>query len=352
MINVPVGFLSILFTTLLVTDPPYLLRKTFKDGLRIDYIGLGLLTIGLGFLEITLDEGQRQDWFSSNLIVSSLIIAVVCLIAVVFWELRQRDPVVDFHLLRERNFRIATVLMFVLGFVLYGSTAAMPLFLQNLVGYTATQSGLAMSPGGLVIMMMMPIVGALLSRMEPRRLVVFGLITAAAGLFLMSGFNLQIAFRNAVIARSVQSLGLAFLFVPINTVAFYFIARQKLSYATGIINLARNIGGSAGIATITTLVARQQQFHQQILVSHLTPLDSVYQSALNATSSMLVQSGISPADALSKAQGMIYGALQRQATMLAFIDTFRVLGIAFLCMIPLVFLMKKTEPHKGEMMVE
>src|SRR5579863_6259422 len=272
LINIPVGICSLLFTSLLIFDPPYLIRKTLREGLKIDYIGLGLLATGLGALEIMLDEGQRNDWFSSSGIVVAAATAVFCLVAVVFWELKQKDPVVEFHLLKERNFAIATGTMFILGFVLYGSTMALPLFLQTLLGYTAMQSGMALSPGGLAIMIMMPVVGFLLSKIEARWLVIFGLLVSSIGLFQMSHFDLEIDFRHAVSARVVQSLGLAFLFVPINTVAFFFVAREKTSYATGLINLARNIGGSTGIALATTLVARRGQFHQQRLIDHVSQI--------------------------------------------------------------------------------
>ncbi len=341
LINIPVGICSLLFTTLLIFDPPYLARKSWP-GLRIDYIGLGLLATGLGALEIMLDEGQRNDWFSSHGIVAAAVIAVAALVSVVFWELRQKDPVIDLHLLKERNFAISTFAMFALGFVLYGSTMALPLFLQTLLGYTATQSGMALSPGGLAIMIMMPIVGLLLSRYEARWLVIFGLLVSAFGLYQMSRFNLEIDFRHAVVARIVQSLGLAFLFVPINTMAFYFIARQSTSYATGLINLARNIGGSTGIALATTLIARREQFHQQRLVEHLSPLDPSYQSALEAARQMFVSKGADAVHAADQAQQLVYATMQRQASMLAFLEDFRLLAIAFLALIPLMFLMKKT----------
>src|SRR5580658_1049899 len=248
LINVPVGICSLLLTSLLIFDPPFLIRKSIKDGLKIDYLGLGLLATGLAALEIALDEGQRHDWFSSHWIVAASIIAVTALVSVVLWELRQKDPVVDFRLLKERNFAISTLTMFVLGFVLYGSTMALPLFLQTLLGYTALQSGLALSPGGLAIMVLMPVVGFLLSKFEARWLMMIGLAVSALGLLAMSRFDLDVDFRSAVLARVVQSLGLAFLFVPVNATAFYFIAKQSTSYATGLINLARNMGGSTGIA--------------------------------------------------------------------------------------------------------
>ena len=264
-----------------------------------------------------------------------------------FWELRQKDPVVELHLLKERNFAISTLIMFILGFVLYGSTMALPLFLQTLLGYTATQSGMALSPGGLAIMVMMPMVGFLLSRFEARWLVIFGLLVSAAGLFEMSSFSLEIDFRHAVTARIVQSLGLAFLFVPINTSAFYFISKQKTSYATGLINLARNIGGSTGIALATTLIARREQFHQQRLIEHLSPLDASYQNTLEATRQIFLAKGADAVHAAQQAQQMVYDMVRRQASMLAFLEDFRLLAITFLAVIPLMFLMKKTRTGKG-----
>jgi len=352
LINIPVGICSLLFTSLLVFDPPYLIRKSLRDGLKIDYVGLGLLATGLGALEIMLDEGQRNDWFSSHGIVAAAVIAVVALAGVVFWELAQNDPVVDFHLLKERNFAISTFTMFALGFVMYGSTVALPLFLQTLLGYTATQSGMALSPGGLAIMIMMPIVGFLLSKIEARWLIIFGLLISSFGLFQMAQFNLQVDFEHAVVARIVQSLGLAFLFVPINATAFYFIAKQRTSYATGLINLARNIGGSSGIAIATTLVARREQFHQQQLVAHVSPLDGAYRSTLEAARQMFLARGADAVHAAAQADQMIYNLVQQQAAMLAFLEAFKFLAIAFLAVIPIVLLLKKTRPAKTEIVAE
>jgi len=352
LINIPVGLCSLLFTTFLIFDPPYLIRRSFQTGLKIDYIGLGLLATGLGALEIMLDEGQRNDWFSSSGIVVAAATAVFCLVAVVFWELRQKDPVVEFHLLKERNFAIATGMMFILGFVLYGSTMALPLFLQTLLGYTAMQSGMALSPGGLVIMVMMPVVGFLLSRIEARWLVIAGLLISSFGLFQMSHFDLGIDFRQAVTARVVQSFGLAFLFVPINTVAFFFISREKTSYATGLINLARNVGGSTGIALATTLIARREQFHQQRLIDHVSQIDPAYLATFESARQLFLSKGADAVYAASQAQQMIYGMVQRQASMLAFLEDFRLLAITFLAVIPLALLMKRVRPKKVELSVE
>ncbi len=352
LINVPVGVCSLLLTSLLIFDPPYLIRKTLRDGLKIDYIGLGLLATGLGALEIMLDDGQKHDWFSSHGIVAAAVIAAIGLIGVVVWELRQKEPVVDFRLLQDRTFAISTASMFILGFVLYGSTMVLPLFMQTLLGYTAMQSGLALSPGGLVIMVMMPIVGILLSKIQARWLIIVGLIVSSLGLFEMSRFDMQINFGHTVGARALQSLGLAFLFVPINTVAFAFIAREKTGYATGLINLARNMGGSTGIAICTTLIARREQFHQQRLIENLSPLNPAYQSALAGAKQLMMTNGANSTQAAAQAQGMLYSSVQQQAAMLSFNEVFWVLGVLFLAVIPLMFFMRKTGPVKGAVAIE
>ncbi|HEY2018714.1 MAG TPA: DHA2 family efflux MFS transporter permease subunit [Bryobacteraceae bacterium] len=344
LINVPVGILALVLTTFMVFDPPYLVRKAFGNGLKIDYMGLGLLATGLGALEVVLDEGQREDWFSSHFIVSFAVITVVCLVAVVIWELRQKEPVIDFRVLKERNYMLATVSMLLLGFVLYASTALLPLFLQTLLGYTAMLSGLVLSPGGIAVCFCMPLVGILLRRYEARWLVVFGVLVSAAGLLMMSKFNLEVDYRTAVWSRVIQSTGLAFLFVPISVVAFRYIPKERTNYATGLFNLARNIGGSSGIATVTTMLARRAQFHQQVLTAHLTPYDPPYMAAVARSTQLLHSKGASLPDAAAQAQGLIYGSMLRQSSMLAFSDAFWVLAMLFVTIVPLMFIMKKSRP--------
>ena len=345
-INIPVGILSLVLTAFLIFDPVYLVRKAF-NAVKIDYIGLGLLALGLGALEVVLDEGQREDWFASHFIVIFTAITVVSLISVVFWELRQKEPVIDFRILKERNYTLATLSMLVLGFVLYGSTALLPLFLQTLLGYTAMLSGMVLSPGGLMVLVCMPIVGLLLRRYQARWLVVFGVIISAGGLFYMSKFTLGIDYQTAVWARVVQSAGMAFLFVPISFVAFAFIPKERTNYATGLFNLARNIGGSSGIAAVTTLLARRSQFHQQILSAHMTPYDSAYQSALTRTSAILHAHGASLPDATAQAQGILYGSLVKQSSMLAFADGFWMMAVLFVAIVPLMFLIRKGSAAPG-----
>jgi DHA2 family multidrug resistance protein len=352
LINIPVGILSILLTTWLIADPPHLVRKTFKTGLKLDYIGLGLLATGLAALEILLDEGQRNDWFGSHMIVAAAILAFVCLVGVVIWELRQDEPIVDFRILKNRNFAVAAVAIYAVGFVLYGSTALLPIFLQTILGYTALLSGLVLSPGGIAMMIGFAMVGRILGFIQARWLIVFGLIVSGIGTYQMSGFNLEIDFRTAMWARTLQAFGLAFLFVPINVAAFSSIPREKLGYATGLMNLFRNIGGSGGIATIATLLARRQQFHQGNLVSHVTTLDPGYGELVQGMTANLVAKGASAADAAGQAHGLLYGLVQRQAAMMAVTDTFWVLSLVFLAIIPIALLLKAAPRPAGPVPME
>ena len=346
LINIPVGVLSLILTKYLVFDPPYLERKTFATGLKIDYIGVGLLSVGLGFLQVMLDKGENEAWFGSNFIRWCAALAVIGLIGALIWELRVKEPAVDFRLLKDRNLGLATFTMFMLGVVLYGSTVILPIFLQNLLGYTATQSGLVLSPGGIMVILMLPLVGRLLEKVEPRWLVVCGVVIISWSLFYMARFNLQVDFHTAMMGRIYQSAGMAFLFVPINVMAFAFLPKKQVNNATGLINLARNIGGGVGIAMVATMLERRSQIHQNILVGHLTPLNPSYQAAVSQATGALVMHGSDPVQAAHQAQGLLYGLLQRQSAMLAFADDFWLMGIAFLVIIPLMFLMKKTRHHK------
>jgi DHA2 family multidrug resistance protein len=348
-INVPVGMLSIFLTTLLVQDPPYFVRKSFKTGLRLDYIGLGLLSVGLGSLQIMLDKGEREDWFSSHFIITFAVLAAVCLTAVIFWELRRKDPVIDLHLLKDRNFAISVFLMFTLGIVLYGSTVLLPLFLQTVLGYTALDAGLAMSPGAVVTLATMPLIGFLLGKYQPRWLIVLGLVIGAVGLYIMATFNLQISFWYATWSRIVLSAALGFLFIPINTAAYYYIAKTKTDSASGLINLARNIGGSVGISFVTTMLSRRAQTHQTYLVDHVNQYNPQFREMLHGATQMLMERGSSAYEAALQAKALIYAMVRQQATMLAFIDDAWYLAIAFIIVIPLVFFMKKIVPHKGEL---
>jgi len=345
-INIPVGILSILLTTRLIQDPPYFHRRKLSET-KIDYIGLGFVALGLGTLQVVLDKGQRDDWFESHFIVILSVICAISLIFVVIWEWRHKDPIIDLHLFRDRTFGISNLLMFMLGFALLGSTLLLPLFMQTLLGYTAQESGFALMPGGFTIMLLLPLVGFLLSRYSPRWLLVFGLVVLSGALFHMASFDLDIDFRTAAVARIFQAVGMAFLFVPINTAAYAFLPREKNNAASGLMNLARNIGGSVGISLVTTMLDRRTQVHLNDLSKNLTLGNPAFRAMLNGTTQAMRTHGASAAFATQQAYAMIQGTVQRQATMLAYIDDFRLLGISILAMIPLVFLMKKGKPGGG-----
>jgi DHA2 family multidrug resistance protein len=345
-INIPVGILSLLLTSRLIQDPPYQKHKKLSET-KIDYIGLGLVALGLGTLQVVLDKGQRDDWFESHFILALSIVSAVSLIFVIFWEWHHKDPVIDLHLFRGRTFATANFLMFMLGFVLLGTTLLLPLFMQTLLGYTAERAGMGLSPGGFVIMLLMPLVGFLLSRVDARWLMMFGLSVLSFSLFNMTRFTLDVDFSTVVIARMIQSAGLAFLFVPINTAAYAYLPRDKNNAASGLMNLARNIGGSVGISFVTTMLDRRAQHHQSQLSSRLYHGNSAFQGAVQGLAGVMHSHGYSSPDASLHAYAMVQNMVIRQATMLAYIDNFKLLAVAILCMIPLVFLMKKTRAGGG-----
>jgi DHA2 family multidrug resistance protein len=350
-INVPVGIISLILTNLLISDPPYMKKSNLKAGFRIDYIGIGLISLGLGSMQIILDKGQREDWFSSNFIRVFFALMALGIIAGILWELREKEPVVDLRMLKDRNFAIATVMMFFLGFVLYSSTVLIPQMLQQLLGYTAQLAGMALSPGGAVIMVMMPVVGILVSKVDTRILITFGCIVSASALFVMAGWNLQLDYGHAVRARMLQAFGLAFLFIPINVAAFAYVPKEKSNMGTGIINLARNIGASVGIATVTTMLDRRTQFHMARLTERVNDFSAAYHNLLNGTQTKLVAAGSTIAQASAQAHAMIYGTIQRQAAMLAFIDNFKMLGVVFFSIIPILLLMRKPRVRAGSVSV-
>jgi DHA2 family multidrug resistance protein len=350
-INVPVGIVSLLLTSVLVSDPPYMKRASVKRGFRIDYVGIGLISLGLGSMQIILDKGQREDWLSSNFIVCFFVLMLFGIVAGIWWELRQKEPVVDLRMLKDRNFAVATVAMFFLGFVLYASTVLIPQFLQELLGYTARLAGMALSPGGAVIMCMMPVVGFLVSKVDTRILITFGCIVSASALFVMAGWDLGLDYGHAVRARMLQSFGLAFLFIPINVAAFAYVPREKTNMGTGIINLARNIGASVGIATVTTLLERRTQVHQARLMEHVNGLSAAYHNTLHGTETRLISAGSGLAQAGAQAHGMIYNTVQRQAAMLGFIDNFKMLGVVFFAVIPVLLVLRKPKASSGNVPV-
>jgi MFS transporter, DHA2 family, multidrug resistance protein len=345
-INIPVGILSLLLTSRLIQDPPYFRRRKLSET-HIDYIGLGFVALGLGTLQVVLDKGQREDWFESHFILILSLVSAASLVFVIFWEWKNKDPIIDLHLFRERTFGISNLLMFMLGFALLGSTLLLPLFMQTMLGYTAQESGLALMPGGFVIMILLPLVGFLLSKYSPRWLLFFGLTVLSASLFHMTRFDLDIDFKTVAVARVFQAVGMAFLFVPINTAAYAFLPREKNNAASGLMNLARNIGGSVGISVVTTMLDRRSQVHLTDLSANLSRSNPALNGAIQGATRAMQAHGASVSGATQQAYALIQATVQRQATMLSYIDNFWFLGVAIMLMIPAVFLMKKSKPGGG-----
>ncbi len=343
-INIPVGVLSLFMTHHFVEDPPWERGRGFAAQGRIDYLGIGLIALGLGCLQVVLDKGQEDDWFASNFITTLSILSATGLIGALLWEWHHKNPIVNLRLFKHRNFAPAFALMFMLGVVLLGSTVLIPIFLQTLMGYTAKDSGLALTWGALAIMALMPVVGPLTARVQAKWLIGFGLLLGAYGLHRMAGWNLEVDFWTVASDRVIQAAGLAFLFVPINTAAYLGVPPEQNNQLSSLMNVARNIGGSVGISTVTTLTARRAQWHHNVLVGQLTPFDQSYRNALSWLHDMLLPHGSSHVAATGRALGVLHGAVVQQANTLATLDAFRLLSGIFLAALPLLLLLQRYYP--------
>jgi len=342
-INIPVGLLSLFLTNRMVTDPPHLKEMRRRVG-GIDYVGLALISTGLGCLEYVLDKGQEADWLNSPAIVGFAAAAVVCVVLFIVWEWRQEHPILDVRMFRARTFASGSALMLLIGILLYAPTVLLPAFEQTLMGYTAEQAGQTMSPGGLAMILLMPLAGALVSRVDPRRLLALGAGLLAASLFYMSRrLSVGMDFGTAVLMRLFQTVGFAFLFVPINALVYAGVPPQKNNAVAGIMNLGRNIGGSIGIAVVTTIIARHAQVHQAALARHTTQYDHAFSARLGAITRAFEHTGASAIEAAQRGLALVYRQVQLQATQLAYLDAFRTLALAALCMLPLIALAKFTK---------
>lgn len=350
LINIPVGVISLVLTWALVSEPAAARaerERVIKDkNFRVDWPGFSFTVLGIGCLEMFVDRGEREDWFSSNFIVAMAIISAVSLVALVIWELRHRNPMVDIALLKIPSFLAAFVSMFALGFVLFGSTALLPQVLQGLLGYTSQQSGLALTAGGIVMIVMMPLVGGVFVRkFQARHLVIVGLLMEAAALWHMGRtFSLGLTFEDAVWARVYQTLGLAFLFIPIMQSAYLRLPPGKNANASALINLARNLGGSVGIALSSTFVTQRTQFHQSRIGENISAYDPETQGVLHQLSTMFSAHG---GDGPTQALGAIYRMVQQQAAMLSYVEVFYLMAVGVLLIVPLTFLLPKNHPGGG-----
>jgi MFS transporter, DHA2 family, multidrug resistance protein len=342
-INVPVGVLSLLLSSRVVTDPPHIQHARERTG-PIDFPGLALIALGLGALEVVLDKGQQEDWFESRFIVVFSAVAAVSLVWFVLWERKHENPIVDVHMFKDPTFASANMMMLVLGVALFGSTVLLPLYLQVQMGYSAEQAGMALSPGGLVVMLLLPLVGTLISRVDARLLIGFGFVVLTWSLFFMTRHLYPgIDFRMAVELRIFQSVGLAFLFVPINTLVYAGVPPEKNNAVAGIVNLARNMGGDIGIAFVTTLVARRSQVHQSHLTAHTTLYDPQFAATLETVTRFLERAGAAPADASRRALAFLYRQMLSEAATLSYLEALQVLAAVTASMIPLLLLTRR--PH-------
>ena len=341
-INLPVGLLSLLLSSRLVHDPPALTAQRWKmlENLHVDYVGIGLIALGLSAFQIVLDKGQEEDWFGSRFIAACIVVSSVCLISAVIYELRHKDPVLDFRLLGNRNFGISCLLVFGLGFVLFASTVLVPQYVQELLGYTATDAGLVISPGGATVAVLTIFSGRLLKRISARTLIVTGWIVAVAANWTMAhSFDLQMTYGWAAFMRVFQAIGFGVMFVPISTAAYSFLAREKANQASALYNLARNLGGSVGISVMTTVIARRQQFHQSVIGSQLTSSDSSVQTVLANLTANLRAHGLGEG-AMPHAQAWLAAQLTQQARLLSYLDAFMVISVSAALILPFAFLLR------------
>jgi MFS transporter, DHA2 family, multidrug resistance protein len=346
-INIPIGLIALFLSARVVQDPPSFAaeRASIRHNGKISIDGLGITLIALASaaLEVALDRGQIDDWFGSSFICWMLAIGVVGWIATVVWELRVKEPVIDFRLLKSSNFAIASVLFLVFGFGLFGSTTLIPQLLQSLYGYRAIDAGLVLGPGALVITLLAPISAQLLQRqlISARVLLTMSLLIGAAAMWYYSTFNLATDYSHYAMARAFQGLGYGCFFVPVNVIAYSQLRPDQNNKASSLTNLFRNWGGSFGIAFITTAVERRHEFHQSNLGSAVTATSPEFSERISAMTNYFVQKGFTGPDALVHAQGWLYQELQRQVSLLSFMDCFRVIAWVTLAAVPLLFLLKK-----------
>jgi MFS transporter, DHA2 family, multidrug resistance protein len=346
-INLPVGILALYLVFRLIEDPPWV-KRIAGAGVRIDYIGVALLVLGVGALQVMLDKGQEDDWFQSHFILTLAIVAAVGLVSLVIWEWFHKNPIVDVRLFKNLNFLSANAMMFVLGIMLFSSLVMMPQFLQTLIGYTAESAGLVLSGGGLLLLFLMPIVGTLTSKFQARYIIAIGWLALSIAMYYSTQqLDLDISFRTASLLRVAQVFGLGFLFVPITLVSYIGMPMEKSNSISGLVNFMRNIGSGIGTSLVTTLIARQAQFHQVSLVAHITPGQPAFAQGVTALAARLATSGLDASRATMQAYDRLYHAVIVQATTLAYIDTFWVLTLGSAVMFVLSFLLKRNEPGGG-----
>ena len=347
-VNLPVGIVSTILIVLFVFDPPYI-RSTTS---RVDYLGIGTLALGIGALQIFLDKGQDEDWFASRWMVALAIMAVVALVTLVFHELHTRYPIVDLRVLKEWTYSAGTALMTILGFLLFGSMVLLPIMMQTLLGYPALEAGIALVPRGLGSFIAMPIIGVLMTRFDPRKLLLLGLAATGFTMLQFSWVNLDAGYWEFFWPQFIQGVSMALMFVPLTTVTMDPIPNEKMGNAASIFNLMRTVGGSIGIAITSTYLERRTQVHVNLLGANVTGYDTQSRQLLESIRSALMSRGTDLTSATQQSYGTVFGMVQRQAGMLAFLDTFRMLAIASVFLLPLVLIMRRPEHERAQTTME
>ena len=338
-INIPIGVLAAIMTNNFLEDPPYI--RAARPG-KIDLAGFGLMALALATLQVVLDRGQEVDWFAAPWIGWFIAISLASLVAFGIREMRIPEPIVNLRVFHDRNFLVGSLLIFLVGFALYSAITMLPLFLQTLMGYPALQSGIAVSPRGLGAFLTMPLVGYLTGKVDARKLIGAGFTLVGISLWQFAGINLEISMWSIIWPSILTGVGLSMLFVPLSTESMGTLSQQEMGNASGIFNLMRNVGGSVGISVVTTLLARKAQLHQTELAGHLAPGDLVFGGQSQALQRLL-QGYFDRPDTAHLAQGRIYAELQRQATLLAYVENFRMLAFACFVCVAGVFLLKRVK---------
>src|ERR1700678_69991 len=346
-INVPIGILSLALTQRVVQDPAYL-RERIRSAIRVDYIGISLIVVGVGFLQYVLDKGQEKDWFSSQLILVSFIIAIVALVALVIRELTHKDPIMDLRLLGKRNFATAVTFSFILGMVLNGSTILLPQFLQNDLGYTAELAGLALSPGGITLAFMMPVAGILATKFDPRVIIAIGFALTSFGLFHVANIYLGVSFSTMVTYRVIQVIGIPLIFIPISTLNYVGVPRDKFNQVSGISSFTRNVGGAIGVSLLNNFITRQGQMHRAALTAHTNHANPFFERQLNAMTQNFAAMGAGATEASHRALAQLSAHVDLQANVLGFANSFWVLGLLVMFLVPLPFIMKGARPEDAK----
>ena len=306
-----------------------------------------MLAVGIGALQIVLDKGQEEDWFSSRWITTLAVVAAVTLVWLVVHELRTEHPVVDLYVFKERSYAVGVFLMTVVGFVLYGSLVLLPIMLQTLLGYPSLQAGIAMAPRGIGSFFMMPLTGLMTGKFDARKLLTIGLIVGGVTLLWLSELNLNAGYWDIFWPQLIQGVGMSLLFVPLTTVTMDPIPRERMGNATSLFNLMRNIGGSIGIAVTGTMLSRRQQATMTLLGANVTPYSATAQSMFERMRAGFIATGSDAVTATNRAYAAMYGLVQRQAAMVSFVSIFQLLGLLFLALIPLILIMKRPRHQAG-----